>query len=310
MSAANDQEITELRAAVAELTAEVRALRESRRGGADELWDECMPIGRLAMESLSARLDVAERAGWFAFLREAGAVANRVVSTTTPEDVRRLGDNITAILDTVKSLTQPDILGVVNQVSDALRAEAAPVGLTGLVRASRDAEVKKGFGVGLALLRALGRAANHAAPSGAPRSLHSMLAARGRSTVQRALPPPVPVAAERVRAPAPPPRRDAPSADTCGVAVPVADPGAVLANWSHDAAEQLAASLGLTLTDAHWALIAWVRHEFQEAGRSPNIRRISEGAGVAIRDIYALFPKGPAKTLAQIAGIPKPAGCI
>jgi dissimilatory sulfite reductase related protein len=43
---------------------------------------------------------------------------------------------------------------------------------------------------------------------------------------------------------------------------------------------------------------------------SPNIRRITLELGVSTKDVYALFPKAPARTIAKIAGIPKPAGCL
>ena len=32
--------------------------------------------------------------------------------------------------------------------------------------------------------------------------------------------------------------------------------------------------------------------------------------GVSIKELYQLFPKGPAKLAAKIGGIPKPRGCI
>jgi tRNA 2-thiouridine synthesizing protein E len=40
------------------------------------------------------------------------------------------------------------------------------------------------------------------------------------------------------------------------------------------------------------------------------VRALSKTSGVSIRDLYQLFPKGPAKLAAKIAGIPKPRGCI
>jgi sulfur relay (sulfurtransferase) DsrC/TusE family protein len=33
-------------------------------------------------------------------------------------------------------------------------------------------------------------------------------------------------------------------------------------------------------------------------------------ASVATKDLYALFPKAPGRTIAKIAGLPKPAGCL
>ncbi|NOZ83703.1 MAG: TusE/DsrC/DsvC family sulfur relay protein, partial [Epsilonproteobacteria bacterium] len=39
-------------------------------------------------------------------------------------------------------------------------------------------------------------------------------------------------------------------------------------------------------------------------------RRLGKESGVPIKELYKLFPKGPAKKAAKIAGIKKPVGCI
>ncbi len=54
----------------------------------------------------------------------------------------------------------------------------------------------------------------------------------------------------------------------------------------------------------------FARKDFLENKASPNIRRLTQGTSLATKDIYALFPKAPARTIAKIAGIPKPTGCI
>ena len=47
-----------------------------------------------------------------------------------------------------------------------------------------------------------------------------------------------------------------------------------------------------------------------ENGTGPAIRTLGKTSGVSIKELYQLFPKGPAKLAAKIAGIPKPRGCI
>jgi sulfur relay (sulfurtransferase) DsrC/TusE family protein len=37
---------------------------------------------------------------------------------------------------------------------------------------------------------------------------------------------------------------------------------------------------------------------------------LTQIASVTTKDIYALFPKAPGRTIAKIAGLPKPAGCL
>lgn len=80
--------------------------------------------------------------------------------------------------------------------------------------------------------------------------------------------------------------------------------------WTEAMAVQLAASQGVDLLDAHWAVLRFARADFLETRVTPNIRRITQGTGLSTRDLYALFPKAPARTVARVAGIPKPAGCI
>ena len=53
-----------------------------------------------------------------------------------------------------------------------------------------------------------------------------------------------------------------------------------------------------------------VRDEFDKTGQSPTLRAISKRSGVDTKTLYALFPKGPAKKVARIAGLGKPKGCI
>ncbi len=64
------------------------------------------------------------------------------------------------------------------------------------------------------------------------------------------------------------------------------------------------------LSPAQQAVVDAARGEFQSRGVSPNIRRLTIVAGLSTRELYTLFPRAPAKTVAQLAGIPKPVGCI
>lgn len=83
------------------------------------------------------------------------------------------------------------------------------------------------------------------------------------------------------------------------------------ADWSEDIARELAMQEGIRdLTDRHWAVINLMRKEYLDKGDAPSIRRLTKESGVPIKELYVLFPKGPAKKAARIAGIPKPTGCI
>jgi tRNA 2-thiouridine synthesizing protein E len=81
--------------------------------------------------------------------------------------------------------------------------------------------------------------------------------------------------------------------------------------WTEDMAPQLARAEGIPeLTDAHWTVIRFMRSQYLEKGAGPTVRVLGKTSGVSIKELYELFPKGPAKVAAKIAGIPKPRGCI
>ncbi len=83
------------------------------------------------------------------------------------------------------------------------------------------------------------------------------------------------------------------------------------ADWNEDVARELAKEEGIPeLTEPHWAVIRYMRKEFEAKGDAPSIRRLTKESGVDTKQLYALFPKGPAKKAAKIAGLPKPKGCI
>ncbi len=81
--------------------------------------------------------------------------------------------------------------------------------------------------------------------------------------------------------------------------------------WTREIAAVLAAEEGIeTLTDRHWVVIDFVRSEWAKNGESPSLRSIGKKSGVNTKELYALFPKGPAKKVARVAGLGKPKGCI
>ena len=80
--------------------------------------------------------------------------------------------------------------------------------------------------------------------------------------------------------------------------------------WSEDLARQLAAQIGIELTDAHLRVLRFLRADYAERGETPTLRRVSVQAGIAIKELFQLFPGKPAKKMAYIAGLPKPVGCV
>ena len=81
--------------------------------------------------------------------------------------------------------------------------------------------------------------------------------------------------------------------------------------WTPEMAEEIARASGIEpLTDRHWLVLDFMRTTYLETGSAPTIRTLGKASGVPIKELYGLFPKGPAKLAAKIAGIPKPRGCI
>jgi tRNA 2-thiouridine synthesizing protein E len=81
--------------------------------------------------------------------------------------------------------------------------------------------------------------------------------------------------------------------------------------WDTEIAKVLAAEEGIpALTDRHMVVVNFMRMEFEAKGDGPSIRRLTKESGVPTKELYGLFPGGPAKKAAKIAGIKKPHGCI
>lgn len=81
--------------------------------------------------------------------------------------------------------------------------------------------------------------------------------------------------------------------------------------WNETIAAAIAIENGVPeLTDRHWQVVRFMRERYLETGSAPSIRALGKESGVSVKELYALFPKGPAKLAAKIGGIPKPTGCI
>ena len=82
-------------------------------------------------------------------------------------------------------------------------------------------------------------------------------------------------------------------------------------HWTEEIAEEIAHLNGVPeLTGRHWLVIRFMRGRYLATGTAPTIRSLGKESGVPVKELYELFPKGPAKLAAKIGGIPKPRGCI
>jgi len=103
------------------------------------------------------------------------------------------------------------------------------------------------------------------------------------------------------------------TATIAGTAVELNDEGFFVdpTQWTREIAVEIAAAAGISpITDRHWLVIDFMRNEYFKRGTGPTVRVLGKTSGVSVKELYQLFPNGPAKTAARIAGIPKPKGCI
>ena len=104
-----------------------------------------------------------------------------------------------------------------------------------------------------------------------------------------------------------------PVTEIAGIEVHVNDEGFMTEydEWSKDLANQLAANIGIeTLSDGHWKAIEFLREDFEQEGETATLRRVAKVGGIPTKELFVLFPKKPAKKMAYVSGLPKPAGCI
>lgn len=83
------------------------------------------------------------------------------------------------------------------------------------------------------------------------------------------------------------------------------------AQWNAEIAAAIASENGIPeLTPRHRLVVDFMRTRYLQTGNAPSIRSLAKESGVPVKELYELFPKGPAKLAAKIGGVPKPRGCI
>jgi tRNA 2-thiouridine synthesizing protein E len=81
--------------------------------------------------------------------------------------------------------------------------------------------------------------------------------------------------------------------------------------WDEAVAASLAKTEGVDeLTEDHWKLVNYLREYYLEFNMAPMIRKLCKATGFKLKEIYDLFPSGPAKGACKVAGLPKPTGCV
>jgi len=135
-------------------TRNVEQMLDQLEGIAD-LSRELSPLSQDMFLMLMTRLDEMERKGYFTFFQGGMEIMDQVVTNFTEEDVRQLGENVVLILQTVKEMTQPEIMQLLSSTASVMREEDLPedVSVLYLLRQMRDPAVKRGLAKTLNVLR-------------------------------------------------------------------------------------------------------------------------------------------------------------
>ncbi|MEW6409110.1 MAG: TusE/DsrC/DsvC family sulfur relay protein [Nitrospirota bacterium] len=90
-----------------------------------------------------------------------------------------------------------------------------------------------------------------------------------------------------------------------------------LDDWSPELAEHIAGLEGVTMTEAHWEVVNFLRDYYKQYQIAPMIKILVKEMAKAFgpekgntKYLYELYPAGPAKQACKIAGLPKPTGCV
>jgi tRNA 2-thiouridine synthesizing protein E len=104
-----------------------------------------------------------------------------------------------------------------------------------------------------------------------------------------------------------------PTRDYAGVSIQTNEEGFMTdsSQWTPQVGAAIAREVGVwPLSEKHWSVITFCREDAAREGQSPGLRRIAKNSGVDMKALYQLFPRGPGKLAARIAGLPKPKSCV
>ncbi|HSP94826.1 MAG TPA: TusE/DsrC/DsvC family sulfur relay protein [Thermoanaerobaculia bacterium] len=104
-----------------------------------------------------------------------------------------------------------------------------------------------------------------------------------------------------------------PTRDYAGVSIQTNEEGFMTdsSQWTPQVGEAIAREVGVwPLSEKHWSVITFCREDAAREGQPPGLRRIAKNSGVDMKALYQLFPRGPGKLAARIAGLPKPKSCV
>lgn len=134
-----------------------------------DLIDTLGPLSDEAFSKTIATLADLEHKGYFTFARGSRRILDNIVTSFSADDVDRLGDNVVLILNTVKEMTQPEIMNFVRNtllIAEEEIEKPVDTSMLGLVRQMQDPAVRRGLALTLRVLHVVGsQAEDNSSPS-------------------------------------------------------------------------------------------------------------------------------------------------
>ena len=122
-----------------------------------DLWEDVGPLTRDAFLTLMQQLNEMEQKGYFVFMQGGLDIMDKVVTSFTEEDVQQLGDNVVLILNTVKEMTQPEIMTMLSNTALSIQdEEPLNTSMISILRQLNDPAVRKGLAKTLNVLKSVG----------------------------------------------------------------------------------------------------------------------------------------------------------
>lgn len=122
-----------------------------------DLWEDVGPLTRDAFLAMMRQLNEMEQKGYFVFMQGGLDMMDKVVTSFTEEDVQQLGDNVVLILNTVKEMTQPEIMTMLSNTAHTIKdEEPVDTSMLSILRQLNDPAVRKGLAKTLNVLKSVG----------------------------------------------------------------------------------------------------------------------------------------------------------
>jgi len=149
-------ELTDLAVSLLRNIGNIKTVLETLEMAVD-LGKEVGPIANEVIIDFTKQMNKFEQKGYFAFIREFGPIIDNIVTGFSPEDLKELSNNIVSILNTVKEMTQPEVIGTMQNAIKAfnsMETETVPsYSVWKLMREMNSPEMKKALGYGITFMK-------------------------------------------------------------------------------------------------------------------------------------------------------------